>query len=328
MSHAAHNSLTWIFHGTRNFPNVFNSMAAAVRRIGIPESDSQYEEAASIGQEAVIRVTTARAGDGLDNFVNYVFGPEEPGVYQQTPGGLSAPDTPQARYLRTFGGLGDITRFRAPPPPSIDSPEYEEFLNYVKEQGSNTSTVRSDFDTETAFFWRENSVIQWNRFAINVFGDRWATDVVTSAKFALQLNYALANAAIAGWDTKGFYNAWRPVTAIRWDDVWLPSGNNVSDPLWTPLLSPTPNHQEYTSTHACFGAAAGAVIAIWNEGDEIDILQTTNATAVGRGDLTRRYTSIDYAVEENGDSRVFGGVSFPSRFILYGLEMFLLTGPW
>jgi hypothetical protein len=42
----------------------------------------------------------------------------------------------------------------------------------------------------------------WNRFAGAVVGDRFKTKVVDSAKFWAQLNYALANAAFAAWDTK------------------------------------------------------------------------------------------------------------------------------
>ncbi|KAK4613799.1 hypothetical protein CLAFUW4_09638 [Fulvia fulva] len=273
VSHAAHNSLTWIFHGTRNFANIFTFMQNATRDIGISESDKSYGKAAKIGQKAALKVTNARQDDRLNNFVNYIYGPMEPGVYQRTPGGLTAPDTPQARYLRTFGGLGDVTRFRAPAPPAVNSSGYEEILNYVKAKGEQNSTARTALETETAYFWRESSPIQWNRLAINVVGNKYSKDVVKSAKFFAQVNYALANAAIAGWDSKSFWDSWRPVTAIRRTDVWLPSGNNVSMPTWTPLLSPTPNHQEYTSTHACFGAAAAAVIKIWNNNqDTIDVM--------------------------------------------------------
>jgi hypothetical protein len=42
----------------------------------------------------------------------------------------------------------------------------------------------------------------WNRLAHGVIGNSLATDVVASAKFYAQLNYALANAAIASWDSK------------------------------------------------------------------------------------------------------------------------------
>ena len=106
-----------------------------------------------------------------------------------------------------------------------------------------------------------------------------------------------------------FYNSWRPVTAIRRTDIWLPSGRNVSDPTWTPLLTPTPNHPDYLSTHATFGGAAAAVIRNWNGGDAINITQSSNVTLDSVGVITRRITNLSEAAKENGDSRVFGGVS-------------------
>ena len=83
----------------------------------------------------------------------------------------------------------------------------------------------------------------------------------------------------------------------------------MSDPEWTPLLTPTPNHQDYLSTHATFGGAAGAVIRNWNGGDAVNVLLSSNVTVDGIGVITRRITSIEQAVKDNGNSRVFGGVS-------------------
>jgi len=42
----------------------------------------------------------------------------------------------------------------------------------------------------------------WNRLAHAIIGRSLATKVVDSARFYAQLNYALANAGIAGWETK------------------------------------------------------------------------------------------------------------------------------
>lgn len=105
------------------------------------------------------------------------------------------------------------------------------------------------------------------------------------------------------------YNTWRPVTAIQRTDVWLPSGLNLSDPSWTPLLRPTPSHPDYVSTHSTFGGAAAAVIRIWNGGDKIDATVSSNVTFDNRGVITRTYKSLKEAAEENSKSRVFGGVS-------------------
>lgn len=42
----------------------------------------------------------------------------------------------------------------------------------------------------------------WNRLAGAIVGNKLSTKVLDSAKFYAQLNYALANAAIAAWDAK------------------------------------------------------------------------------------------------------------------------------
>lgn len=152
---------------------------------------------------------------------------------------------------------------------------------------------------------------QWNRLATLVIGDSLAKDVHASAVFYAQLNYALANAAIASWDSKYYYNSWRPITAIRTPLIFLASKKNVSSPLWEPLLTPTPNHQDYTSTHANFGGAAAQVIRNWNKGkDEINVWLSSNVTLDNVGVVTRNIKSLRAAAIENGNSRVFGGVSF------------------
>lgn len=173
----------------------------------------------------------------------------------------------------------------------------------------------------------------WNRLAHAVIGKSLATTVLKSAKFYAQLNYALANAGIAAWDTKWdrtnrlavvrywracwdvifscrfFYNTWRPVTAIRRTDIWLPSGHNVSSPNWTPLLTPTPNHPDYVSTHSSFGGAGSAIIRAHNGGDVINATISSNVTLNNRGVITRKFTNLTEAALQNGASRVFGGVS-------------------
>lgn len=104
-------------------------------------------------------------------------------------------------------------------------------------------------------------------------------------------------------------NYWRPITAIRYPGTYLSSGRSISSPNWTPLLSPTPSHPDYTSTHATFGGAAAQVIANFNGGDKIDVIISSNVTVENVGVITRRYTNLTYANWENGESRVLGGVS-------------------
>lgn len=56
----------------------------------------------------------------------------------------------------------------------------------------------------------------WNRFANAIVRDSLSDDVVASAKFYAQLNYALANAAIASWDAK-YARLRNPLVPIRFN---------------------------------------------------------------------------------------------------------------
>lgn len=157
VSHAAHDTLLWVFHGTRLYATVDSKLKAVLPSIGLDSTSATALQAVKIGRQAARRAIAARADDGILNFVDYAQQPGYPGVYEATPGGQPIPDVPQAQFIRPFGGLGDIRRFRAPPPPNVNSSEYEATLIQVKEQGLRTSTVRTPYDTETAYYWRESS---------------------------------------------------------------------------------------------------------------------------------------------------------------------------
>ncbi|KAK4647860.1 uncharacterized protein QC761_105120 [Podospora bellae-mahoneyi] len=310
ISHAAHDAILWVYHGSRQYAPVDAALRAVIPIIGLDPNSSKGKQAAKIGQAAAAKVAKARADDNLVNFVDFTFGPKQPGVYQSTPGGAPLPDTPQARFTRPFAALGDITRFRSPPPPKTDSAEYEADFLFVKSVGAVNSANRSAYDTDTAYFWRESSVTGWNRFAGAIVGSKLDKKPLESAKFYAQLNYAIANAGFASWDVKYAYQGWRPVTAVHYPDVWLKSGRNETDTNWVPLLRPTPSHPDYVSTHSTFGSAAAHVIKAWNKGDRIDATWSSNVTLDNRGVITRRYTSVQFANEENSISRQFGGIHF------------------
>jgi hypothetical protein len=106
------------------------------------------------------------------------------------------------------------------------------------------------------------------------------------------------------------YNTWRPETAIHSTDIWLPSGHNVSDPFWTPLITPTPIEQEYLSGHGTVGGAAAAALKAFNGGgDNINVTVSSLVTQAPQHVLTRHITNLTAAGYEIGTSRVYGGVS-------------------
>lgn len=98
VSHAAHDSPTWTFHGIRNLGNIFRSMQNITARIGINEIDNDYWRAIYIGRNASVRVMSARQNDCLNKFVNYFYGPRTPrSVPTDSRPEFIAPVTPQAR---------------------------------------------------------------------------------------------------------------------------------------------------------------------------------------------------------------------------------------
>jgi hypothetical protein len=94
---------------------------------------------------------------GINDFVDYVYGPLNTGVYQATSGGSPLPDTPQAQFVKLFASVGDVTQFSLPPPPDPAKAGYQGYLLYVKGEGEANSTVRKSHDSNTAYFWRESS---------------------------------------------------------------------------------------------------------------------------------------------------------------------------
>jgi hypothetical protein len=155
VSHAAHDTLAWTFHGTRLYPTIDAKLATLLPAIGL--NGTAAKDAIKIGRKAAEVAITARADDGINNYEPWTPLDPKPGNYQQTPGGLPIPDTPQARYLRLFGGVGNVTKFRAPPPPIATSAEYEKYVVELKNFGSFNGSQRKPYDTETAYYWRESS---------------------------------------------------------------------------------------------------------------------------------------------------------------------------
>lgn len=119
--------------------------------------------------------------------------------------------------------------------------------------------------------------------------------------FAL-LNAALADAYVAGWDSKLHHNFWRPVTAIRQageDD----NPATIADPAWNSLL-PTPPIKDHPSTHSALGAAA-AVLA-----QGFGIAFRFASSSASPENPSRQFASFSAAARENADSRVRAGLHF------------------
>jgi hypothetical protein len=122
------------------------------------------------------------------------------------------------------------------------------------------------------------------------------------------MNISMADAAIACWDSKYRYVAWRPATAIRLGDT---DGNSLTapEPGWTPLLGVTPAHPETPSGHSTVSGAAAFVLETFF-GDATPFF-VESETRPG----VRNFGSFSSAVAEIADARVFGGIHFRTTCI-------------
>jgi hypothetical protein len=81
-------------------------------------------------------------------------------------------------------------------------------IREVRQLGAKTGAQRSQDQSHYAAFWYELSDIGWNRIGRVVSRQR-SLDLADSTRLFALLNVALADAYIAGWDSKVHYN-WRP----------------------------------------------------------------------------------------------------------------------
>lgn len=152
------------------------------------------------------------------------------------------------------------------------------------------------------------------------------------ARLLAQVNVAQADVAIGVWDSKYFYNYWRPVTGIRAADDG--NGATVPDSSWDPVgtsvintdvaIRPTPPFPAYPSGHAAFGSATFEILRenfgdntpftfisdeYNGEGtDPFDADNIPDEDGTPRPLVPVRFSSFTEAQLENGQSRVFNGV--------------------
>ena len=224
---------------------------------------SPRDQGIAVGTDIGKRILANRQNDRSD----------DPMPYQ--PGGLPGqhnvdPLNPDQGFLASRWGLvrpfviPNIIDFRSPAPPELMSAAYADSFNDVKANGAKDSTTRSEDETEIGIFWaydgaqkigtpprlynqnvREIAILQKN-------------DLAQNARLFALANLAMADAGIQCWDTKYFYNLWRPILAVRGGDrdgnIWT-NGDPDFEPLGAPRTNEpgrinfTPNFPSYTSGH-------------------------------------------------------------------------------
>jgi hypothetical protein len=297
-SAAAYTVLKWLFPLQEPFlTGTYNLYVA-----GLPAAGKAAGLA--VGTEVGIALTVLRTGDGRNANVPYVF-QTGPGQYQITPGGPATPSAPWLGQMRTFA-IEDATQFRADGPPSLTSAQWAEDFNEVKLYGALTDSLRTPEQTVNALFFVENPGQQISRNAGRVATEH-NLSLVDSARFFAQVYVTIADAEITTWNSKYFYNFWRPVTAIRNADI---DDNRATerDLAWLPLIV-TPGHPEYPAAHPTETGALAYAIADFFGTKKVHVTYTS--TSVMPGVMTEvPFTNTDDIVKYVIDGRVYGGLHY------------------
>ena len=266
----------------------------------------------AVGAQAAANILALRANDGRFPLNPPPFlGSTAIGQWRPTPSLLPGPPptlapglTPWLASVRPFT-MHSGSQFRVDPPPDLTSQLWADDYNETKTVGSLTSTTRTAEQTDIGYFWADSGPLLWQNALRYIAGTHLRNTGDSARMFALA-EAALADAQIACWDSKYFYNFWRPITAIRLGDQ---DGNpaTVVDPGWQPLIN-TPNFPEYPSGHADVSGAVSHMLRLFFGTDELTFqMTTTNALARQK---TRTFTRFSQAEQEVINARVYVGIHY------------------
>jgi hypothetical protein len=194
--------------------------------------------------------------------------------------------------------------FRVGPPPALTSRRYTRDYNEVLALGGDATTgnARTQAQTDLAVFYTTDFMRTWNR-TLRDIADEHIDHIAHSSRLFALANLAAADAFITVWDSKYYYNLWRPVTAIQEGNA---DGNphTTGNSTWTPFL-PTPPYPDYTSGANGVAAAYMATLALFFRTDAFDFTVTTVP-----GNLARDYTRFSHVLRDIVDVRVYQGIHF------------------
>ncbi|MBA3886961.1 MAG: vanadium-dependent haloperoxidase [Acidobacteria bacterium] len=199
-------------------------------------------------------------------------------------------------------------QFRPDPPPALNSEQYAKDLTEVLDIGRNVSPSRVLEQEHIARFWRASPTAIWNVVLETILKAR-NPDLSTTARSCALVYLAAADASVAVWEAKYFYNFWRPEPAIvrAYED-----GNPSTHPdaTWKPLL-PTPPHPEYPSAHtANSGAMAFVLSQLFGDAPGV-LLEVTQPSGIAEPPMiTRQWGTLDEALDEVIEARIYSGIHF------------------
>jgi len=165
----------------------------------------------------------------------------------------------------------------------------------------DTQLALTDEQRTIAYYWADNAGESgtpgghWLAIASQMISEQHL-DAATAARVVLATAAAQADAFIAAWGFKYRDAVIRPRTYIR----------RLIDPKWEPLI-PTPPFPEHPAGHSTQSAAASTVLTAF-----LGATPFTDSTSIALGHKVRHFANFIEAAHEAGQSRIYGGIHFPS----------------
>ncbi|HZI85313.1 MAG TPA: hypothetical protein VFD48_00655 [Pyrinomonadaceae bacterium] len=300
----------------------------------------------ALGQQAAAAIVALKSGDGSAHPEPQLgigfFPSDQPGKWRQDPislltVALGAHWGEVNPFVLTSGD-----QFRAPAPPSMASQAYTNAFREVKRLGGDgvvTSTERTTEQTEIGIYWAYDGTPSlcapprlYNQIAMQIAEQRNTRHILDLARLMALVNTSMADAGIAIWESKFFYNYWRPVNGIRESDPGTgPTGqgdgnpSTIGDLNFSPLGAPasgltgpnfTPPFPAYPSGHAGFGGSLFQTLRNFYNTDHIRFTfvsdELNGITVDNQGNprqlRPRTFRTLSQAEEENGQSRIYLGI--------------------
>jgi len=278
------------------FPNRLPEYEAECAPYRAGAGNGAVAKGIKLGIEVGQKMLAERKDDGRSSTRGYT---PAGGVGRFEPPPGSSPALVFLPDMRPFT-LTSAMQFRADGPPDLTSASYAYAFNEVRKLGVAGGAALTVGQQDLARFHTENPNVFTPR-NLRVFLNQ--RTVLENARLAAMLWVAYADALLGCFESKYYFDAWRPRTAI-------PAANGdgnpatTADPGWTPFVN-TPNHPEYPAAHACFGGVTSEILESYFKTPRIKFTWTSTETGTSHD-----YRSVDEMLHELKVARIYGGMHF------------------
>lgn len=285
------------------FPASASNLAADYAAVAAAPEGRAKARGVRIGERAAAAIIELRADDGRGAAVSLDVSPE-PGVWRPTPDAFAPMAVPWLGFVEPLA-LDEPVELSGPN--ELGSRAYAREFDETKAFGVKEGSSRTPAQTETALFYNDNIVLQY-QVAMRDQVTRRGLDIVDSARAFAILNTSIADAVISAWRAKFDYPTWRPISAIQLADT---DGNTATtaDPAWVPLAL-NPPYPEYASGHASVSGAASHTFGYLFGEDSIDLNVYSAVTST-----TKHYDTVGALDIDTMNARIWLGIHFRDSMI-------------